>query len=78
MWRGYALHHHLTFNAAVAKKHVLMSPSLSSSAGASVSQEKKTNWLFQAQALKIGALGGGNPGMQKMWVRFLLLQHFGS
>lgn len=78
MWRGYTLHHHLAFNAAAAKTHVLMSPSLLSSAGANVSQEKKTNWLFQAWALRIGALGGGSPGMQKMWVYFLLLQRFGS
>lgn len=78
MWRGYALHHHLTFNAAAAKTHVLMSPCSLSSAGANVSQGKETNWLFQAQALKMRALGGGSPGMQKTWVHFLLLQCFGS
>lgn len=42
VWHGYAIHHHLAFHAAVAKRHVLISPCLPY-AREDVSQDKKTN-----------------------------------
>lgn len=73
MWHGYAINHHLASHAAVAKMHILISPCLPYATGESVSQDKKTNMRFQTQAFKTCALGGGSPGMWKMWALILLL-----